>query len=286
MGVGASLVERGYDRFYGTRVVADSRVGQAAARVARDLVFYACLLRRGDVGETVVRTDAGDHAFHVDLRDAGASRTLYVDGTCEPSLARACGDLVEPGGRVVDVGANLGYFSVLFADAVGPAGSVLALEPDPRNFDLLERNLALNGCETATAERLAARDEPGTVRLARSTDNFSRSSPVRAGERSAEAVDVEAVTLDGYLDGPVDLLKVDTAGGDLAVLRGALDTLETHRPRLVVPYAPDTWADDHRAVLDRLRALGYEPRTVDGTPLDFDRELSSDERIPNVLFVP
>jgi precorrin-6B methylase 2 len=79
----------------------------------------------------------------------------------EPMTTLAFHTLVQPGDRVVDVGAHVGYFTLLAARLCGPNGRVFAFEPHPDNFRLLERNIRENGAENVTAVRKAVADRAG-----------------------------------------------------------------------------------------------------------------------------
>lgn len=94
-----------------------------------------------------VRTVAGQ--LLVDPSDRVIGRALRRDGVWELAETRFLLATLLPGQTFVDVGAHLGYFSVLAARRVGPTGSVIAVEPEPRNLRLLRQNLARNGCTNA-----------------------------------------------------------------------------------------------------------------------------------------
>ena len=170
------------------------------ARNARDALFISKTLKDGVWGERVVETEVLDGWLDVDLADRSVSRTLYLNGVYESALTRACPDLVDDGGTVVDVGANIGYFTVLFSDAVGPSGTVYALEADPRNYELLERNVATRGCSNVTTEQVAVSDAPGTPEFALSDDQSSRSSVNGRTTTTGDVMGVDAMTLNDYVD--------------------------------------------------------------------------------------
>jgi hypothetical protein len=97
---------------------------------------------------------------------------------------------------------------------------------------------------------------------------------------------METVTLDDYIDGPVDLLKIDVVGAELKVLNGALSLIEDHTPKIVLPYLPYNWEQDDLDVFAGLESIGYRPKTIDGKPLDFSDLLDREEGIPNILLEP
>ena len=94
--------------------------------------------------------EVGGWRFACDLRDLTA-REAFFTGRYGPQETALLGAALRPGATFVDVGANWGYFTLLAAHRVGPAGRVVALEPDPRLFALLRANLAANGIGWAVA---------------------------------------------------------------------------------------------------------------------------------------
>ena len=95
--------------------------------------------------ETTLCRILGRYKFFVDSRDIGLAPHLMLDGYWEFWISDFIWRNLRPGFRVLDVGANLGYYTVLAADLVGPQGQVTAFEPNPRMFELLQRNAGING---------------------------------------------------------------------------------------------------------------------------------------------
>jgi FkbM family methyltransferase len=157
----------------------------------------------------------------------------------EPAESLCLARMLGPGMHVLDVGAHLGYYSLLCARRVGPRGSVLAVEPEPENFRLLQANLLLNDVRNVIARRLAAADARGRAALHLSDDNFGdhRLQAV-AGRRR---VDVETMSLDEALAGALpDFVKIDTQGAEPRVLMGMAQTLARARGELgmLMEFAP------------------------------------------------
>ena len=123
------------------------------------------LVRRGGPFAARLPAALGGARFACDLRDLIAREAFLTGlyGAQETALLRA---ILRPGGTFVDVGANWGYFTLLAAHLVGRGGRIVAFEPDPRLFRLLEANLAANGIRTAEALPVAAADRAGTLSLA------------------------------------------------------------------------------------------------------------------------
>lgn len=173
---------------------------------------------------------------------------------------------LRPGMTFLDIGAHVGYMTLMGAAAVGPAGAVISVEPSPANAALLRANVAANGAAHVEVVEAAASDRSGRLELFLSPWNTgdNRAYPVPEMER----VEVPAVRLDDVLGGRrVDAVKVDTQGTDHRALRGLEATLARWRPPLVVEFWPlgiCESGDDPRAALAQYAAMGYEVRVLGG----------------------
>lgn len=198
-------------------------------------------------------------------------RHLYKYGRYEPELSaflRAHLDLRD-GDVVVDIGANLGWYSLLAERQARGAVDVFAFEPDPDNFALLTANLALNGARRVTAVQQALSAEAGTVRLHRYRDtNLGRHSvlPINDGE----TVEVPAGRLDdfwasrGLGDRVPRFIKIDVEGYELVALRGARAVLE-RCPLLLAEYSPTymrAGGIDPAELVAYLAGLGLRPHAL------------------------
>ena len=132
-----------------------------------------------------------------DERDRFVSRRIREDGIWEPFETSLVLASLSPGAVFVDVGANIGYFTVLAADRVGDSGAVFAFEPDPENFSLLQANLKLNGVRRQVeAVRAALSEEEGEGGLYLSEDNLGDHQIYSDGAgRSAVPIDLYHGTL-------------------------------------------------------------------------------------------
>jgi FkbM family methyltransferase len=134
---------------------------------------------------------------------------------------------VRPGDVVIDLGAHVGYYTLLLARQVGPHGKVFAFEPDPANFELLRRNVEENGYGNVTLVRKAASDRNGTAQLYRSTDNQGDQRLYPSTE-ARPSVDVETVRLDDFFaDSAIrlSLMKMDIQGCEAMALDGMREIL-------------------------------------------------------------
>jgi FkbM family methyltransferase len=187
------------------------------------------------------------------------TQKAFVFGTFERQVTREIERLVQPGWRALDVGAHIGYHTLLMAKCAGPSGKVFAFEPWPDNFRVLRENIALNHCANVTLIPKAVMERAGRVRLRR-IDADPLSSTVTAADEGE--TEVEAVTLDDFVTEnlagqTVDFVKIDIEGAEAAALQGMRGVLHDHGPILLIELhgcGPD--AEKHLAV-EGLRREGY-----------------------------
>jgi FkbM family methyltransferase len=207
-----------------------------------DQAYLRLLTRLGlQPGPTVVRVRGGAR-FRVFAQPAqrlanNPDYYLYYFGTWEPRLARAVQRLVLPGDTCLDVGANIGWYTLLLARVAGPAGRVYALEPDPRAHARLLENVGLNlWARNVAAHQLAVADAPGTSTLF-VTPEALYSSLYHQAHGGAAGEEVRVTTLDAFAEeqgiGPVHFVKCDVEGAEMAVLRGAERLLTREAPPVV-----------------------------------------------------
>jgi len=199
-------------------------------------------------------------------------------------------DLIAPGSRVVDVGANIGIYALPWA-AASAGVTVHCFEPNPAVRARLERNVALNRLGARIrlhAEALS--DRTGRATLFGSDDMSSLNEGVHSG-RQAAPVEVPLARLDDVLggEGPlVSLVKIDVQGHELEVLRGAEAVISRNRPAMILEHEDDLYrspseAQERKTALAALlRRLGYETLYISrwGSGLlavaDWSRRLNGD----------
>lgn len=161
--------------------------------------------------------------------------------------------VVRPGNVVFDVGANVGFYTLLASELVGPAGRVFAFEPLPRNAGYLGAHLSLNHAANATMVQAAVWHRSGKVRFDFGVDH----SQGRATESSG--IEVDAVTLDDFVGRnslpPPNVIKIDIEGGEFDALRGATKVLTRGRPVILLATHGESV---HRDCCNLLTDLGYE----------------------------
>lgn len=174
-------------------------------------------------------------------------------GTYEADAQALAQRLVRAGSVTLDLGANVGFFSLLFSRLGGEAGRVVAFEPLPENLCRLNHHLRINSTKYMVVVRAAVGAEPGRMK-------FESYVGPRQGRLAACGVlEVETTTLDWeWISGripPPDLVNMDIEGGEFAALRGASQLLRDVGPALRVE--TDGWSV-HEKCRDLLTEVGYE----------------------------
>lgn len=209
--------------------------------------------------------------IYLDGRDTSLTPAILMTGDWEPWIARTFRSVLRPGMKVVDVGCNCGFYTLIAARAVGASGRVVAIDANPRMVELTQRSIAANGMHGhARAVHGAVTDAPGPVEIG-VPDAFmgSGSMLVRAGEHPMEVTTLQAPgdRLDAFLAGDlrVDVLKIDAEGAEPLILRGAESVLGAS-PNLTVflEFAPamQRHFEPPADFLARLRGHGFAIREV------------------------
>lgn len=176
-------------------------------------------------------------------QDQFVSRTLEEQGVWEPYETSLVLAILCPGAVFVDVGANIGYFSVLAAQRVGARGQVFAFEPDPDNFRLLTASGELNGLSAQIhAVRAGLGDRNDTARLFLSTDNFG-DHQIFGSHDARASLSIKLLNGSDYLAhrlDRLDLLKVDVQGAEYAVMAGLMPLLQAQPqvPQVLIELTP------------------------------------------------
>lgn len=185
---------------------------------------------------------------------------------------------------VVDIGAHVGYYTLLSARAVGWRGRVVAVEPDPDNAALLRENIRRNRLRNITVIEAAAWSATTRLQLRRDSINSGDNRIVRNGAGH----EVPAVALDERLTrSRVSAVKIDAQGTDHIALEGMLHTLESCQPVVFTEFWPEAireFGDDPAEVIDRYREIGFRI-TMIGFETDFASWTAADivkatERFP------
>lgn len=163
-------------------------------------------------------------------------------GTYERGIAAVLNRYAKPGMTVVDIGANIGFLTMLLASLVEPSGLVMAVEPNPENIKLLEASRRVNGFDQVLVIQAAAGRQTGLLALNVSHSNGMTGELPGQLDAIFASRPVPCFALDALLprERHVNLIKIDTEGAELNALIGLSETIDRDRPVIVSEFSPGT----------------------------------------------
>jgi FkbM family methyltransferase len=234
-------------------------------------------------GDAIRRSPAGRWLFE---RSYDAYKRFLEAGP-----VNRLGDYIRPDTWVVDVGANIGFFTIGFARFLSGSGRVIAVEPEAQNFSALQRRIGLAHVgDRVIARHAAAADQSGVLRL--------QLNPNHPGDHrlAPDGIPIAAVTLDGLIRechaSSVSLVKIDVQGAELKVLKGAAELLARDRPVLFVEIDDSALRGQGSSAIELLTWLGardYLPHRLRrrGKPVPLMPEyFISESGYVDALFLP
>ena len=176
--------------------------------------------------------------MYLDKQD---SLCLSINGVYERFETDLVKQEIKKGDVVIDIGANIGYYTLIFAKLVGDTGKVFAFEPDPTNFELLRKNIEVNGYKNVTLEQKALSDKKGKIMLILSKENTGGHHISK--QPTKNAIQVDTITADDYFKNfeyKIDFIKMDVEGAESIVLSGMTNILKNNTDlKMMVEYNPD-----------------------------------------------
>jgi len=197
-------------------------VGRGLGRIPFTRKLYNYLYRSLVVDELILTVQGSKMITRVSNDDGVSYQLLFYRSGLEKYETKLFKKLVTRGMTVVDVGANIGYYTLLAARLVGNEGKVFAFEPEPQNHVLLLRNIELNGYRNVVPVRKAVSSKTGTADLFLNRETGAHSF-LRDRQDIIGVTTVETVSLDEYFKDrelPIGIIKIDVEGAELSVLQG------------------------------------------------------------------
>lgn len=203
-------------------------------------------------------------------------RSIYLRGIWEPAATHFISSKIEAGVTALDVGADIGYYTLLFAKRVGPKGRVFAFEPIPKAKQYLDRNIEMNGFHNVKTFDFALFDESGKMCL-EAPFTKSKINPSRR-KLCSNDIEVKVKVFDEWAPkeriDAVDLIKLDVEGAELNVLRGMRSTLREQCPKILIEVHPEqlnTFGFLPSDVIEFLSDFGYHIEPVDKPEINFSQ---------------
>lgn len=177
-----------------------------------------------------------------------------------------CKDIIKNRMNVVDIGANIGAYTVLAAEKVGNAGKVIAIEPEPKNYGQLMENIKINSFHNVAPVKIALSDHSGSEKLYIGSLSGHHSLKRRFlfhPEKNAPFVKVEVDTLDKLFKRlalrKIDIIKIDIEGAEMPALIGAKETIKNN-PNIKIIVASYHYPSEAEEVQSFLRGMGFKTK--------------------------
>lgn len=165
--------------------------------------------------------------------DEGDSLDLSIRGIYGELDTKIVKNEIKSGDIVIDVGANIGYYTLIFAKLVGDKGKVIAFEPEPKNFEILKKNIEINNLTNVVVEQKIISNINGKRKLFLADTGIvgHHTNPLK---NSTNFIEIDSTTLDDYLakdslSDKINFIKIDVEGGELQVLEGSKKILEKNK---------------------------------------------------------
>jgi len=222
------------------------------------------------------------HQFFIwlDPKNRAVDDYIFIHRQWEPDIASIIKAHLCVGDMFVDIGANIGYFSLLGASLVGPTGQVISFEPISYVADQLKMSVRANHYENVKINNMALGAKPSVMELEIMPGNVGGSSLVK-NIRSGQTESVQVSTLDqelAYFE-DIRLIKIDVEGYEYEVLLGAQETIKKYKPTIILEFSPSVYGrqkiDNSRSILKFVLDNEYQIRDLDyGYPcVDIDEYL-------------
>jgi len=219
----------------------------------------------------LVKKQIGNNIMYLDLKDAGLSAQLMRmkpgSPDREPAFMKILRQEVREGTAAMDIGANIGYVTLIMAELVGPSGRVYAFEPEPRSFKILSKNIEVNGYSSFVFPyQMGISNISGVSKFY--VSNKSNLSGMIAVKHSKSVIDIAVTTLDDFMKdkGCPDFIKMDIEGHEVEALQGMYNTLRnTESPvKILIEVHQLSYSENHslEKQLKRLIGIGFNAKYV------------------------
>jgi len=227
--------------------------------------FYKLIrLKRRKINWSDLIVDVNGYKLSLIPNDAGISTELALFGIHEPLNTKMLAKQLRKDMICLDIGANIGYYTLLESKIVGNNGKIIAIEPSPVNFSKLQKNIQMEGATNIEVYNLAAGDKDGKIKfLLKKQSNLSRIVSEDEIKPSDNIVEVPIRKLDGFLEEralkKLDFLRMDVEGYEFFIYMGIRNSIRKFSPTMQIEiHAHHLGEERTRELLEKLKEDGYE----------------------------
>lgn len=198
-------------------------------------------------------------------RESGFARDIFNDGIWEKNVTNFIRKKLSYGMNIIDVGADIGYYTLLFRSHVGKLGKIYAFEPNTESKEILDHNIKLNSFENVKTFDVGLYDSEKKIAMDGDT--------IIPGDKSNQNI-IQTKTLDSMGIKDIDMIKIDIEGAEMNALKGMKETLLKYKPSLLIEVHPGKLKDFNSSSLEVVtfvKSLGYNIEPVCPKEINLNR---------------
>ena len=201
----------------------------------------------------------------------GSGNIEYALGSYEYEKRMLFEKTVSKSSVAYDIGAHVGFYTLLASELVGGGGKVIAFEPNPRNLKYLKKHLEINHCDNVMVIEAAVSDKSGISHF-NEGGGSSMGTLSEDGYLTVNTINIDELVGNGKIPAP-DYIKIDVEGAELLVLKGAKSTLINYSPKMFLATHSHIVPNVHIDCCDFLTSLDYKLKPIIGDDLYATREI-------------
>lgn len=211
--------------------------------------------------------------------DPGISSELRIFNIHEPLSTKLTLQELKEGMVCLDVGSNIGYYALMESNKVGKTGRVIAIEPSPKNYEYLKRNIGLSKFNNVELYNFAAGEKDGEVKFFIHKKS-NHCSVIKEGQKipeSGKVINVSMRSMDSFVEEKqldrVDFVRMDVEGFEVKIFEGMWNVIKKFQPiiQMEFHYVPITY-EEKKLFFKKIKSLGYE--IIHFIPRDLDRPIT------------
>lgn len=242
--------------------------------------IFNSIYEKSIIEGVVLINNVQGNKMYVDTEDRSMVPYLLLDNVWEKYKTELFKKIITKGMVVLDVGAGIGYYTLIAAKLLGEAGIVYAFEPEPSNYELLCKNIEVNGFANVVPIKKAVSDKNGKAKLYFKKERIVNPSLSKNNVLAVlshrvlgncESIDVETISLDKFFEkkvrnNKVNVIKVDTEGAEGLMVDGSERILKSYNLKMFMEFWPDglrRLGTDPLTLLQKLKGYGFKTKLID-----------------------
>lgn len=254
-------------------------------------LFFPYLAPKSERREIIKAYD--DLKMEIDTREY-IQAMIYLFGNFEPPTIKFLEEYIKKGHVIIDIGANVGYHTLIFSKLTGENGFVYAFEPEPLNYKTLKKNVDLNNLDNVRCVNKAISEKQETLDffVSNSFNKGTHSLVYNPIQHSQESIKIDAIPLSHFILendlNKIDFIKIDVEGAEYEVIKGMETSLIEYKPTLLVEInneAQETHGKTSKSLKEYICGFGYDCYEITENGKLIKSPLDRVHNVENVVFI-